>query len=277
MTHFLESIAEYADLWSDGLRPVLAGLNLEKLTYHWPVVLASTLACSLIFTLSGILSPMLFPASFRNMKAFQRINWNIHVVSMVHCCLALYWSFPLINHPKLADDYINSYWPYFSNIAAVSCGYFLWDFVVSMRYIKQTGIGFAVHGLGSFAVFLLSFRPFINAYGPVFLMLELSTPFLNLHWFMDKLGMTGSLPQLVNGVILLATFFGSRLVFGIYWAIHLYTNFYHNWDTVPHYLAISVVVSNMALNILNFFWFSKMVSAIRGRFDQPVEKDIKMD
>ncbi len=36
-----------------------------------------------------------------------------------------------------------------------------------------------------------------------------------MHWFFDKLGMTGSRAQLYNGLILLATFFGCRIVWGI--------------------------------------------------------------
>ena len=53
-------------------------------------------------------------------------------------------------------------------------------------------------------------------YGPVFILFELSSPFLNFHWFFDKLQMTGSNAQLYNGIVLTTTFFGSRLVWGAY-------------------------------------------------------------
>ena len=33
---------------------------------------------------------------------------------------------------------------------------------------------------------------------------------------MDKLGMTGSTAQLVNGIMLLTSFFGCRLIYGTY-------------------------------------------------------------
>lgn len=59
-------------------------------------------------------------------------------------------------------------------------------------------------------------RPVVNYYAPVFILFELSTPFLNFHWFFDKLDMTGSAPQLYNGIVLMATFAGSRLVWGTY-------------------------------------------------------------
>jgi hypothetical protein len=59
-------------------------------------------------------------------------------------------------------------------------------------------------------------RPFVNYYGPVFILYELSTPFLNIHWFCDKLNMTGGTLQWYNGIMLLATFFCSRLCWGTY-------------------------------------------------------------
>lgn len=55
---------------------------------------------------------------------------------------------------------------------------------------------------------------------------ELSTPFLNVHWFCDKLGMTGSKLQLYNGIALLVTFFGCRIVWGTYQSIMIYSDIY---------------------------------------------------
>lgn len=39
---------------------------------------------------------------------------------------------------------------------------------------------------------------------------------MNVHWFCDKLNLTGSTLQAINGVFLVATFFGCRLVWGIW-------------------------------------------------------------
>lgn len=39
--------------------------------------------------------------------------------------------------------------------------------------------------------------------------------FLNVHWFLDKFGMTGSVFQLVNAALLLAVYVGVRLIFGM--------------------------------------------------------------
>ncbi len=65
-------------------------------------------------------------------------------------------------------------------------------------------------------------RPFVNYYAPVFVLYELSTPFLNVHWFCDKLNMTGGKLQWCNGILLLLTFFCSRLVWGTYQSMRVF-------------------------------------------------------
>jgi hypothetical protein len=70
-------------------------------------------------------------------------------------------------------------------------------------------------------------RPFCNYYGPVFILYELSTPFLNIHWFCDKLNMTGGKLQWYNGMILLAVFFGCRLIWGTYQSLRVYQDVWH--------------------------------------------------
>lgn len=155
-------------------------------------------------------------------------------------------------------------------------------------------------------------RPFVNYYGPTFILYELSSPFLNLHWFFDKLNMTGSRPQLYNGILLLATFFGCRLVWGTYQSIRVYQDVwaalqspgpalpftgvtdgvkmgmgaigggggeknaeimrFAGDSTVPIWLACTYLGSNTVLNTLNFYWFGKMIEAVKKRFQPPKER-----
>ena len=138
-------------------------------------------------------------------------------------------------------------------------------------------------------------RPFVNFYGPTFILYELSSPFLNFHWFFDKLHMTGSRPQWYNGIFLLSSFFCCRLLWGTYqsirvaqdvWAaLHLdplsrsakavflepdaervqMMRFAGDYD-MPLWLAVVYLSSNVVLNTLNFYWFGKMIETIRKRF-----------
>ncbi len=146
-------------------------------------------------------------------------------------------------------------------------------------------------------------RPFVNYYSCNFILWELSSPFLNIHWFFDKLGMTGTTPQLYNGIILIVTFFSCRLCWGTYQSFLVARDIWsglHNKPSileivapdnafgaynvtlpaqyaqtmqyvtdstgVPLWLAAIYIGSNLTLNSLNFYWFIKMIDAVRKRF-----------
>ena len=143
-------------------------------------------------------------------------------------------------------------------------------------------------------------RPFVNFYGPTFILYELSSPFLNFHWFFDKLHMTGSRPQWYNGIFLLSSFFCCRLLWGTYQSIRVAQDVWAalHYDpltrsskaifepeadsaeimrfagdySMPAWLAFIYLSSNVVLNSLNFYWFSKMIETIKKRFDESRDK-----
>jgi hypothetical protein len=152
-------------------------------------------------------------------------------------------------------------------------------------------------------------RPFVNYYGLNFILYEISTPFLNIHWFFDKLNMTGSRVQLFNGIALLTTFFGCRVLWGNYQSIRMYSDVWTALHTpgfsqieinnpifayqkfpdsgsdykdgsgkmgLPMWLVFAYLGSNTILNFLNIYWFAKMIQALRRRFQpQSSKSDIR--
>ncbi len=119
--------------------------------------------------------------------------------------------------------------------------------------------------------------------------------------------MTGSRAQLYNGILLLATFFGCRLVWGTYQSLRVYQDVWAALHTtgadglgarnvnvtlglaghppktdemmrfagdrhVPLWLACTYLGSNVVLNTLNFYWFGKMIETVRKRFQPPKER-----
>jgi len=115
---------------------------------------------------------------------------------------------------------------------------------------------------------------------------ELSTPFLNIHWFCDKLGMTGTKVQLYNGLALLGVFFSCRLVWGAYSSFNIYKDVWsalHFADAMrsskneeimmfgedhalPMWLVVLYMSGHVILQCLNVFWFGKMIAAVKKRF-----------
>ena len=128
---------------------------------------------------------------------------------------------------------------------------------------------------------------------------------MNVHWFCDKLGLTGSNLQLYNGIALLFTFFACRVVWGTYQSVLIYSDIYKaltrpaseltslplvddvcgrnasgrmyggsvscGISELPMWLVTVYLVGNTALSVLNVYWFSQMVKAVRKRF-APVEE-----
>ena len=148
-------------------------------------------------------------------------------------------------------------------------------------------------------------RPFANYYGLNFILYELSTPMLNVHWFLDKLGMTGSTLQWVNGILLMAVFFGCRCVWGSYQSVRVYGDVWMaskkssiaedpqslsnlkvftpdasgtvvspSGGTLPMGITILYLASNTVLVALNFYWFGKMIQSLQKRF-KPAASDTK--
>ncbi|KAF8290669.1 hypothetical protein DL93DRAFT_2174168 [Clavulina sp. PMI_390] len=84
--------------------------------------------------------------------------------------------------------------------------------------------------------------------------------------FLDKTNCTGSTLQLINGLTLISTFFGARLAYGSYASYQLLTTVWNARGQIPSWLAAIYLVGNPVLNVLNIFWFTKMIRAIQKRF-----------
>ncbi|KAG9102898.1 hypothetical protein FRC06_000858 [Ceratobasidium sp. 370] len=81
--------------------------------------------------------------------------------------------------------------------------------------------------------------------------------------------MTGGLLQAINGFILLSLFFAVRVCYGIYMSLDFFHTLMEVRGTIPIGLALTYGGGNLALNALNLFWFTKMITALRKRFRKP--------
>jgi hypothetical protein len=86
-----------------------------------------------------------------------KINWDIHIVSMIQSLLICWLAFLALGDPALNSDRVFGYSEFGADVSALACGYFVWDTYVSVKYVKYFGIGFALHGIASLFVFLFGF------------------------------------------------------------------------------------------------------------------------
>ncbi|KAM0245863.1 hypothetical protein ACHAQJ_010435 [Trichoderma viride] len=277
---------------SELVQPWCDRFNLPSLPPHIHEVLLSAIFYSVIFwPVSPLLSRLIAPHHYSKLPRKRRLNWDAHVVSFIQSTLIniiAIWVM-IVDQERKNMDWEERIWGYTGAagmVQALAAGYFVWDLFVTSFNLDVFGLGTLAHAVAALLVYTLGFRPLVNYYGCVFILWELSTPFLNIHWFFDKVNMTGSRAQLYNGIFLLFSFFSCRLVYGTLQSFYVFRDmwaavnahptktfsqslvmeFATQESTVPTWLAVSYLTSNITLNTLNLYWFIMMIRAVLKRF-----------
>ncbi|KAK4674252.1 hypothetical protein QC763_118810 [Podospora pseudopauciseta] len=290
------------------IQPYADAFHLPTLPLHIHEVLGAAAFYTFVHTiLSPIISNAFFSKYYPKNHRARKANWDAHVVSLAQSVLinglALWTMY--YDEERANSDWEQRVWGYTGAsgmIQALAAGYFVWDLGITLLNLDIFGLGLLAHAVSALAVYTFGFRPYLNYYSSIFILYELSTPFLNIHWFFDKLNMTGSKPQLYNGIALLVVFFCCRLVWGTYQSAVVYVDmwkavqrgpdagyiaaafekasgvdknlmhFAKDAGPVPVWLAVTYVASNLTLNTLNWYWYFKMISAVKKRFE-PAKKE----
>jgi len=204
-------------------------------------------------------------------KSLQSIPTNL--VATVHAVFAfvlaargLLWPAPSL----LADDGSSINLFGFSTRSqfsmAVSCGYFIWDLIVSVRY--SFGAGFIAHAIACFFVYANSLPGFLHYHGLFFLLFEASSPFLHVRWYLYLTGRDNSVMYTVAQTTFGLAFLVVRLLIGwpvsFYWwgdMLGLLSEGVGPWWTP---VIIGYLTCNIVLNLLNGYWFFLIVKAATG-------------
>ncbi|KAE8352556.1 TLC domain-containing protein [Aspergillus coremiiformis] len=217
----------------DRVEPWALYFNLPTLSDHIHEVLIALAGYQFIHSvLSPWLSAILFPRHYPHLNKRTKLNWDVHVVSLVQSTLVntlALWIMFADKERKSMDinERIYGYTGTCGFLEALAAGYFVYDLIISTIHIKLFGVGMLFHAISALWVFSFGFRPFVNFYSPTFILYELSSPFLNIHWFLDKLNLTGSNLQWYNGMLLLSVFFSCRLVWGTWQSVLVYRDMWH--------------------------------------------------
>ncbi|KAI7829187.1 TRAM/LAG1/CLN8 homology domain-containing protein [Kickxella alabastrina] len=128
----------------------------------------------------------------------------------------------IISNSKLRSNPLHGFDQVAETVYSVTVGYFLWDIIDTYKNIDINGIGFMAHAVMSFGVYLLSYTPLLQYYGACFMMFEVSTIFLNFHFFLEDLGLQDAIMYLINGIALVSSFFFARVVYGTIISINVW-------------------------------------------------------
>lgn len=234
---------------------------------HWHEIFGSFLFYLTVQWLSPIVATRYMGDTYKQLSRKVRINFDIHVVSMVQCIVSLLLVIPTWNQPSWsytatdAAGRVLTYYPYGGMVTAVTVGYFVWDLLVCLQHLQLFGAGFLFHAVAALVVFGGCLSPFCIPWMPAFLLFELSTPFVNINWFASKLpaGTISETVTVVNGIMLLVVFFFVRVVWGIYAVTNAAMDMFAVWDQLFKPLPFTILGLNFLLNLLNIYWFYRMV------------------
>ncbi|KAI8899256.1 TLC domain-containing protein [Globomyces pollinis-pini] len=249
-------------------------LGFERAAIYSDQILILAAVWQLLYLLTDYCSNRFFPV-YRSMDDHKKANWGMHFVSLIHAVIISTLCFPILFNRTLLDNPILGVDVYAENVYTIAAGYFIWDLYISAKYWRLIGAAFVFHGAACLSISICLYRPVYQYYGAVFLMFEVSTIFLNIHWFCDKLNMTGTLFQLINGIFLISAFFGVRICYGTYQIYYLYVDSFKVWDKIPGYYFYLYAFVTVTLQPLNLFWFRSMIKAIISRFSP--KKTVKKD
>ncbi|KAH9483895.1 putative TLC domain-containing protein C17A2.02c [Psilocybe cubensis] len=216
--------------------------------------------------IAPVLSARWFPTAYAGKSKAAKNNWSIHVVSQVHVLIIVpYALYSILNED--ADRSLDKAFGWDARVGyvhAIASGYFLWDTLDAI--VNFIDPGFVAHGVACFFIYTMSYKPFVAYYGTRCLLWETSTFFLNNHWFLDKTGRTGTRAQLINGFFLLTSFFLVRIVYGGYISVNFLITLIEVKKEIPIAYTLVYGTGNVILQSLNWFWFYKMIAALRKRF-----------
>jgi hypothetical protein len=292
------------------VEPLTHTLHLHTLTLHLHELLFSYAVYVLINSfLAPYVSARLLATTYAQFSSRTKLQWNLHVTSFVNAVF-LSISIPYIlyaDRDRLNSTWEERLWGYTGAgglVQALGAGYFLWDVQVCFTNVATLGVLDLLHAVVGLCISILGFvcpklkllpclrsankhtqRPFGLYYGIQYGLVELSTPFVNIHWFLNKTGYAGSKTQIANGVVLIITFACCRLLWGSYMTFTFFSDVWTalhaskpSWTEYNYaagerplllqheavwWVGAAFMCTHIVVMSLSTFWFVKMIATMR--------------
>ncbi|KAM7256540.1 hypothetical protein ACFE04_012281 [Oxalis oulophora] len=212
-------------------------------------ILLGIIICKIVYTLTGIVSNSCFQA-YTKLSPAKKVEWDNRGFSTFHALVVAVVSLYLLLISDLFSEnshqelIINRNSTLSDGILGFSLGYFLAD--LSMIIWKFPA-------LGGIDLALLSGQ--VQLYIMMVLFTEVTTPFVNLRWYLDVAGKKNSSLYVANGVVLFIGWLIARIILFIYFFTHMALHFNEVKVVFPlgFYCLISIPPILSAMNIV-WFW-----------------------
>ncbi|XP_010272304.1 PREDICTED: transmembrane protein 56-B-like isoform X2 [Nelumbo nucifera] len=232
-------------------------------------VLGGIFACKMAYDFTQLISSFYFK-KYSNLTRIQQIEWNNRGISTIHAIFITAMSLYLVFFSDLFSDH------YFSGLVTfrssplstfalgISVGYFIADLgMILWLYPSLGGTEYVVHHLLSVvavAYSMLSGEGQLYTY--MVLISEMTTPGINLRWYLDTAGLKKSNIYLINGVAMFFVWLVARIFLFIYLFYHVYLH-YDQVKQLHTHGRILVIVVPSVLAIMNLMWFVKIIRGMK--------------
>mmetsp|Transcript_57583 Transcript_57583/g.160368 ORF Transcript_57583/g.160368 Transcript_57583/m.160368 type:complete len:266 (+) Transcript_57583:53-850(+) len=230
---------------------------------------------------------------FTKLPLGDQAEWHTRVASTVHAVVQVLGSYypALLSSDHLSERVrhydtrlfvpygITGLGPEFFNGLIV--GYLLVDLAVVVWHADVfDGVRAAVvhHAMGAAGWCVFMGSGFIQWYGCFLQLTELSTMFVNTHWWLKKCDATDKRVYLVNGILLFLVFFLIRVAsLPFTWAAFLMQDGSDLAEEGGLALMLTCVAGLLGNTVLQCLWFSMMLAAVVERFGPRKGDDVKLE
>ncbi|KAA8537108.1 hypothetical protein F0562_029586 [Nyssa sinensis] len=235
----------------------------------YTAVFGGIFACKMLYDLIQLISTFYF-RSYAGLTKIQRIEWNNRGMSTVHAIfiatMSLYFVFwsDLFSDHRLAGLVTFRSSPLSTFTLGVSVGYFLADLgMIFWLYPSLGGIEYIVHhSLSGVAVAYAMFSGEGQLYTFMVLISEVTTPEINMRWYLDITGLKRSIAYLINGVMIFIAWLVARILLFIYMFYHVYLH-YDQVLQMHTFGFVLVFAVPSALATMNLMWFGKIIKGLK--------------
>lgn len=232
-------------------------------------ILVGMVACKLTYDLSQLLSTF-YTKAYCGLSKIQRTEWNNRGMSTIHAvyisAMSLYFVFwsDLFSDRRHTGFITLQSSPLSIFGLGVSVGYFFADLgMILWFYPSLGGLEYVVHHfISAIAVAYSMFSGEGQLYTYMCLISEITTPEINLRWYLDTAGMKKSTAYLVNGVVIFLAWLVARILWFMYMFYHIFVHYYEVIQMRFVGRAIVFVVP-VVLFILNLMWFAKIIKGLK--------------
>ncbi|XP_047960699.1 TLC domain-containing protein 4-like [Salvia hispanica] len=232
-------------------------------------IVLGILTCKLAYDMSQIISTF-YSRNYNALTKIQRTEWNNRGISTLHAVFISIMSLYFVFWSELFSDKSHSGLVTFRNSSistfalGLSVGYFLSDLaMICWRYPSLGGLEYVLHhSLAAIAVAYAMYMGEGQLYTFMILISEVTTPWINIRWYLDVSGLKRSSAYIINGVIIFFSWLVARILLFGYMFYHVYR---HHSQVMRMHTAGSllVFVVPVALAIMNVMWFGKILKGLK--------------